>query len=184
MNVKEAPVPGVLVIEPKRFGDARGFFFETYHQRRYLEIGIPAAFVQDNYSRSVKGTLRGLHYQLPHAQGKLVQVIAGAVWDVAVDVRRGSPTFGRWFGLELSGENGRQLWVPAGFAHGFCVLSDSADFLYKCTDFYAPECEHGLAWDDPDIGVQWPVEAPLLSKKDQAAPRLKDAISLPAFVTL
>jgi dTDP-4-dehydrorhamnose 3,5-epimerase len=132
-------LPGVLLVEPKVFGDGRGFFYESYQQRRYAEAGIPGPFVQDNVSRSARGTLRGLHFQHPRAQGKLVSVLAGAVFDVAVDIRRGSPTFARWFGVELSGENKRQLWVPPGFAHGFCVLSETADFAYKCTDYYAPE---------------------------------------------
>jgi dTDP-4-dehydrorhamnose 3,5-epimerase len=181
VKVETTPIPGVLVIEPKRFGDARGFFVEQFHSKRYAEHGISGPFVQDNYSRSAKGTLRGLHYQLPHAQGKLVQVVAGAVWDVAVDIRRGSPAFGKWFGLELSAENGRQLWVPPGLAHGFCVTSDSADFVYKCTDFYSPESERGVAWNDPELGITWPVEHPILSKKDEAAARLKDAAPLPVF---
>jgi dTDP-4-dehydrorhamnose 3,5-epimerase len=137
--------------------------------------------VQDNFSRSSKGILRGLHFQEPNAQGKLVQVLAGAVYDVAVDIRRGSPTFGRWVGVELSADNRRQLWVPPGFAHGFCVLSESADFHYKCTDFYSPTSEHGIAWNDPDLGIPWPVTSPLLSAKDSAAPRLKDAPLLPTY---
>ena len=181
MKISETALPGVLLLEPKRFGDDRGFFMEFFHARRYAEAGIPGPFVQDNFSRSAKGILRGLHFQQPHAQGKLVQVFAGAVYDVAVDVRRGSPTFGKWVGVELSADNRRQLWVPAGFAHGFCVLSESADFHYKCTDFYSPATEQGIAWNDPDLGIPWPVTSPLLSPKDSAAPRLKDAPVLPVY---
>jgi dTDP-4-dehydrorhamnose 3,5-epimerase len=181
MKVSETGLPGVLLIEPKVFGDSRGFFLETYHAGRYAEAGIPAAFVQDNLSRSSRGTLRGLHFQEPNAQGKLVQVLAGAVYDVAVDVREGSPHFGRWVAYELSAENKRQLWIPQGFAHGFCVISESADFSYKCTDFYAPPCERGIAWNDPALGIPWPVEAPLLSAKDAQAPRLADAPLLPTY---
>nr|WP_227027722.1 dTDP-4-dehydrorhamnose 3,5-epimerase [Corallococcus soli] len=174
-------LPEVLLLEPKVFGDDRGFFLESYNAKRYADAGIPGPFVQDNLSRSVKGTLRGLHFQEPNAQGKLVQCLAGAVWDVAVDVRRGSPTFGRWVAAELSFENKRQLWVPPGFAHGFCVLSDSADFFYKCTALYSPETERSVHWNDPDLAIPWPVSAPLLSGKDQQAPRLKDAPVLPIF---
>ena len=181
MKVTETPLPGVLLIEPQVFGDARGFFMETYQADRYGALGIPRVFVQDNLSRSVKGTLRGLHLQEPKPQGKLVQVLAGAVFDVAVDVRRGSPTFGKWYGVELSEANKRQMWVPPGFAHGFCVLTDSADFLYKCTELYAPESERSVLWNDPDIGIAWPVQAPLLSKKDAAAPRLREAPVLPTY---
>ena len=181
MKISETELPGVLLLEPKRFGDDRGFFMELFHEKRYAEAGIPGPFVQDNFSRSAKGILRGLHFQQPHAQGKLVQVFAGTVYDVAVDIRRGSPTFGRWVGMELSADNRRQLWVPAGFAHGFCVLSESADFHYKCTDFYSPASEHGIAWNDPDLGIPWPVKSPLLSPKDSAAPRLKDAPVLPDY---
>jgi dTDP-4-dehydrorhamnose 3,5-epimerase len=181
MNIRETSLPGVLLIEPKVFGDTRGFFVELYHAARYAESGIPGPFVQDNYSRSVKGTLRGLHFQEPQAQGKLVQVIAGAVYDVAVDVRQGSPSFGRWFATELTAEGARQLYVPPGFAHGFCVLSDTADFMYKCTAPYAPAHERGVAWNDPDLAIPWPVERPTLSPKDAGAPRLKDAPHLPAY---
>ncbi|MFY0521859.1 dTDP-4-dehydrorhamnose 3,5-epimerase [Archangium gephyra] len=181
MNVLKTELPGVLLLEPKRFGDDRGFFMEMFHAKRYADAGIPGPFVQDNFSRSAKGILRGLHFQEPHAQGKLVQVLAGAVYDVVVDVRRGSPTFGRFVGLELSVDNRRQLWVPAGFAHGFCVLSESADFHYKCTDVYMPASERGIAWNDPDLGIPWPVTSPLLSPKDSAAPRLKDAPVLPVY---
>jgi len=181
MNRLDTGLPDVILLEPKRFGDDRGFFMEMFHAKRYEEAGIAGPFVQDNFSRSAKGILRGLHFQEPNAQGKLVQVLAGAVYDVAVDIRRGSPTFGRWVGVELSADNRRQLWVPAGFAHGFCVLSESADFHYKCTDFYSPATERGIAWNDPDLGIPWPVTSPLLSAKDSAAPRLKDAPLLPSY---
>ncbi|SEU19027.1 dTDP-4-dehydrorhamnose 3,5-epimerase [Stigmatella erecta] len=182
MKVTETAIPGVLLIEPKVFGDARGFFLETFHAQRYADAGIPGPFVQDNYSRSVKGTLRGLHFQEPQPQGKLVQVVAGAVFDVAVDIRRGSPTFGKWVGVELSAENRRQLWVPPGFAHGFCVTSESADFQYKCTALYAPQNERSLLWNDPDLGITWPLDGePKLSAKDAAAVRLKDAPLLPTY---
>jgi dTDP-4-dehydrorhamnose 3,5-epimerase len=181
MHVTPLALPEVLLVEPKVFGDDRGFFLETYHAERYRAAGIDAVFVQDNWSRSVKGTLRGLHFQHPRGQGKLVSCTRGAVFDVAVDVRRGSPTFGKWVGTELSEQNKRQLWLPVGFAHGFCVMSDEADFLYKCTDVYVPEDDAGVAWNDPDIGVVWPVQSPLLSKKDVVAPRLKDAPRLPEY---
>ncbi len=182
MKVIPTEIPGVLILEPKVFGDERGFFLETFHAKRYADAGIPGPFVQDNYSRSVKGTLRGLHFQEPQAQGKLVQVVAGAVYDVAVDIRRGSPTFGKWVGVELSSENKRQFWVPPGFAHGFCVLSESADFQYKCTALYAPENERAIIWNDPDLAIPWPISgAPKLSAKDAAAPRLKDAPVLPVY---
>jgi dTDP-4-dehydrorhamnose 3,5-epimerase len=182
VKVIPTEIPGVLILEPKVFGDERGFFLETFHAKRYADAGIPGPFVQDNYSRSVKGTLRGLHFQEPQAQGKLVQVVAGAVYDVAVDIRKGSPTFGRWVGVELSAENKRQFWVPPGFAHGFCVLSESADFQYKCTALYAPENERAIIWNDPDLAIPWPISgAPKLSAKDAAAPRLKDAPMLPVY---
>jgi dTDP-4-dehydrorhamnose 3,5-epimerase len=182
VKVLPTEIPGVLIIEPKVFGDERGFFLETFHTQRYADAGIPGPFVQDNYSRSVKGTLRGLHFQEPQPQGKLVQVVAGAVYDVAVDIRKGSPTFGKWVGVELSSENKRQFWVPPGFAHGFCVLSESADFQYKCTALYAPENDRGIRWDDPDLAIPWPLSGALkLSAKDAAAPRLKDAPVLPVY---
>lgn len=182
MNIVQTSIPGVLIIEPKLFGDERGFFLETFQAQRYEEAGIYGPFVQDNLSRSVKGTLRGLHFQEPRAQGKLVSVLAGSVYDVAVDVRRGSPTFGKWVGVELSAENRRQFWVPPGFAHGFCVTSESADFAYKCTELYAPQYDAGIAWNDPELAIPWPVTEPLLSKKDAAAPRLRDATVLPTYV--
>ncbi|RKH12727.1 dTDP-4-dehydrorhamnose 3,5-epimerase [Corallococcus sp. CA053C] len=181
MKVRPTELPEVLLLEPRVFGDSRGFFVETFHAQRYADAGIPGTFVQDNLSRSVKGTLRGLHFQEPNGQGKLVQVLAGSVWDVVVDVRKGSPTFGRWMGAELSSGNKWQLWIPPGFAHGFCVLSDSADFFYKCTAQYAPESERSVLWNDPDLAIPWPVREPLLSEKDQRAPRLKDAPVLPVF---
>jgi dTDP-4-dehydrorhamnose 3,5-epimerase len=181
MKVSDTPLPGVRLIELDSFADARGFFFELYQARRYLEAGIDQPFVQDNFSRSVKDTLRGLHFQEPHPQGKLVQVLQGSVFDVAVDIRRGSPTFGRWFSIELSGENKRQLWIPPGFAHGFCVTSASADFLYKMTEYYVPEVDRAIAWNDPALGIPWPTQAPLLSKKDAAARPLSEAPVLPSF---
>jgi len=182
MNVIETALPGVLIIEPKVFGDARGFFLETWQQNRYAELGIPGPFVQDNLSFSTRGVLRGLHYQQPYAQGKLLSVIQGEVFDVAVDIRRGSPTFGQWTGVTLSGDNHRQFWVPAGFAHGFCVLSETAYFTYKCTEIYAPQAEGAVAWNDPDIGIDWPLQEVSLSAKDQQSLRLKDipAERLPA----
>jgi dTDP-4-dehydrorhamnose 3,5-epimerase len=179
VKVLETQLPGVLVLEPKRFGDERGIFMELFHAERYAEFGIPGPFVQDNFSRSAKGILRGLHFQEPHPQGKLVQVLAGAVYDVVVDIRRGSPTFGQWVGMVLSADDRRQMWVPAGFAHGFCVISKSADFHYKCTDYYSPASERGIAWNDPDLGIPWPVNSPVLSPKDAAAPRLREAPVLP-----
>ena len=175
MTVSETSIPGVLILEPRVFGDDRGFFCETYHAERYREAGIDAAFVQDNLSRSERGTLRGLHFQRPpHAQGKLVSVLEGSVYDVAVDLRRGSPTFGDWVGVELSAENGRQMYVPPGLAHGFAVTSETALFAYKCSAFYAPEAEGALRWDDPELGIAWPVDVPRLSDKDRVAPTWAD----------
>lgn len=175
MNVIETKIPGVLILEPKVFGDARGFFMETWQQQRYAGIDISGPFVQDNLSFSSRGVLRGLHYQQPHTQGKLVSVIQGEVFDVAVDIRRGSATFGQWVGVSLSGDNHRQFWIPPGFAHGFCVLSDTAYFTYKCTDVYTPRAEGGIAWNDPDISIEWPLAVRVvLSEKDQAYPRLRD----------
>jgi len=181
MKVTPTELPEVLLVEPRVFRDARGHFYEGYHARRYAEAGIPGAFVQDNHSRSVRGTLRGLHFQEPRAQGKLVQVLRGRVFDVAVDIRRGSPRFGRWMGIELSDDEPRQLWIPPGFAHGFCVLSESADFFYKCTELYAPELDRTIAWNDPAIGVRWPLAEPLLSSKDREAPLLSRAPVLPSY---
>lgn len=174
MRFIEAGLPGVIVIEPDVFEDTRGYFLETYHAKKYADAGIPGPFVQDNFSRSVRGTLRGLHYQRSHPQGKLVSASEGMVFDVAVDIRPGSATFGKWFGMELSAENKRQLYIPPGFAHGFCVLSEVAAFTYKCTDFYAPQDEDGILWNDPAIGIPWPVSVPLLSPKDQAYKCLAD----------
>ena len=170
MKVTPTAIPDVLIIEPKVFGDARGFFFESFNQKAFNEAtGLNETFVQDNHSRSAKGVLRGLHYQLQQPQGKLVRVVRGAVFDVAVDIRKSSPTFGYWAGVELSEDNHRQLWVPAGFAHGFLVLSESADFLYKTTDYYAPAHERCIAWNDPAIGIAWPEGlTPQLSAKDLA----------------
>jgi len=178
MQVRPTAIPEVVVLEPQVFGDARGFFFESFNQREFeAAIGGPVAFVQDNHSRSGRNVLRGLHYQLPHPQGKLVRVVLGEVFDVAVDLRRGSPTFRRWVGEVLSAENRRQMWVPEGFAHGFLVLSDSADFLYKTTDYYHPEADRCIRWDDPDLAVEWPLggAAPILAAKDAAGRRLADA---------
>jgi len=174
MKITETSLPGVFLIEPKKFGDNRGFFLETFRSDLFEEAGISAQFVQDNHSRSSKGVLRGLHYQLVQPQGKFVRVATGAVFDVAVDVRRGSPNFGQWFGAELSEDNMNMMYVPPGFAHGFVVLSDTADFIYKCTDYYHPESEQGIAWDDPDIGVEWPISDVMLSEKDKLNPKLKD----------
>ncbi len=168
MELIQTAIPEVLLIEPDVFGDHRGFFLETWNRDRYLTAGFPdVEFVQDNHSRSCKGVLRGLHFQLNHPQGKLVQVATGSVFDVAVDIRVGSPTFAQWVGHELTEKNHHQLWIPPGFAHGFCVLSEVADFTYKCTDIYRPDDESGIIWSDPDIGVEWSVEAPNLSTKDQ-----------------
>ncbi|MYN42819.1 dTDP-4-dehydrorhamnose 3,5-epimerase [Duganella sp. FT109W] len=178
MNVIKTPLEGLLVLEPKVFGDDRGFFFESFNARRFGELtGFTGEFVQDNHSRSSKGVLRGLHYQIQQAQGKLVRATAGSVFDVAVDIRKSSPTFGQWFGIELSAENKRQVWIPPGFAHGFVVTSDSAEFLYKTTDYWAPEHERAILWNDPAIGIDWPAleAAPLLSGKDQAAALLANA---------
>ncbi len=181
MNVDATPLPGVLLITPRVFSDARGFFMETFHAEKYAAHGVPGPFVQDNWSHSVKDTLRGLHFQNPNAQGKLVCVTRGAVFDVAVDVRVGSPHFGKWYGCELSESNRKQLWVPPGFAHGFCCMSDETDFLYKCTALYAPASEHSILWNDPAIGIEWPTKHPLLSKKDLEAPVLASA-GLPSFL--
>jgi dTDP-4-dehydrorhamnose 3,5-epimerase len=174
-------LPGVILVEPAVHGDARGFFVETYHERRYVENGITKHFVQDNHSKSKRGTLRGLHAQLKNPQGKLVRAVEGEILDVAVDVRRGSPTFGQWVAEKLSAENFRQLWVPEGFVHGFCVLSPWAQVEYKVTAFYDREDEFGVAWNDPDLGIDWPVKEPLLSDRDRAAPRLRDVEELPVY---
>jgi dTDP-4-dehydrorhamnose 3,5-epimerase len=178
MKVTETSLPGVLLIEPKVFGDARGFFLESWNARAFREAtGVDAAFVQDNHSRSVRGVLRGLHYQLVRPQGKLVRVVSGEVFDVAVDLRRSSPTFGRWTGVRLDAATHRQLWIPPGFGHGFLVLSETADFLYKTTEYWSPEHDRSLAWNDPTVGIEWPLAgtAPTLAAKDASAPRLADA---------
>ena len=174
MKVIETALPGVLIIEPKAFGDHRGFFLETFQVERYREAGITLPFVQDNHSRSQRGVLRGLHFQKTRPQGKLVSVSRGAVYDVAVDIDPTSATYGKFVGVELNDDNHRQMWVPPGYAHGFCVLSEVADFQYKCTDFYFPADEGGLAWNDPDVGISWPIEATQLSAKDANNPRLRD----------
>jgi len=183
MKVTQATIPDVLLVEPDRFGDARGFFQEIWHERRYADAGIAGPFVQDNMSLSGRGVLRGLHLQHPQGQGKLVFALQGEVFDVAVDLRVGSPTFGRWAGAVLSAEGGRQMWIPEGFAHGFCVLSESALFAYKCTAFYNRETELSVLWNDPEIGVDWPLADPLVSDKDAAAPPLAaiDRGRLPAY---
>lgn len=170
-------LPEVLILEPKVFGDERGFFFESFNQRDFEQAtGLNVQFVQDNHSRSVHGVLRGLHYQIQHAQGKLVRVTQGAVFDVAVDLRRSSPNFGKWAGVELSADNKRQLWIPLGFAHGFVVTSESAEFLYKTTDYWYPEYERSLLWNDPDVGIPWPIQSePRLAVKDAAGKRLREA---------
>ncbi len=178
MKFTPTDIPNVVLIEPQVYGDDRGFFMETWHAGKFAEAGLDLNFVQDNHSRSRRGTLRGLHYQLGRPQGKLARVIAGEVFDVAVDLRRHSPTFGRWVGMTLSAANKKMLWVPPGFAHGFYVLSDEADFLYKCTEFYAAEDERVLRWDDPELAIDWPLSPgspPLLSAKDEAGTRWRDA---------
>lgn len=175
MNVIETDLPGVVIVEPRVFGDARGFFLETWHQERFAKHPLlPNTFVQDNHSRSARGVLRGLHVQVRHPQGKLVRVAHGSVFDVAADIDPNSTTFGRWVGVELSDTNHRQLYIPPGYAHGFCVLSETADFEYKCTDFYHPDDERGIAWNDEQLGIDWPVAHPTLSKRDVANPTLKE----------
>lgn len=178
MRIRRMRIPEVLVVEPDVFEDERGFFMETWQERRFREAGLDAGFVQDNRSRSVRGILRGLHYQIRQPQGKLLSVVRGEVYDVAVDMRRSSPTFGHWVGMSLSDANKLMLWVPPGFAHGFYVVSDTVDFEYKCTDFYAPEQERTVAWDDPDLNIDWPLlagESPILSRKDAAGVAFRDA---------
>jgi dTDP-4-dehydrorhamnose 3,5-epimerase len=181
LNVSETSLPGVLVIEPRVFGDARGFFMETYRADIFLQAGIEMPFVQDNHSRSARGVLRGLHYQEPNGQGKLVRCTRGALFDVAVDIRVGSPHFRKWFGVELSEANKKMMWVPPGFAHGFCALTDETDLVYKCTAYYDAANDRSILWNDPDIGIEWPVAEPALSAKDANAPRLKDATVLPKY---
>ena len=174
MKLTETELEGVLIIEPSVYEDARGFFLETYHRNRYREFGIRSDFVQDNMSFSRKRTVRGLHFQHPQDQAKLVQVAKGTVFDVVVDIRRGSPAFGKWVGIFLSDEENRQLFIPEGFAHGFCVVSEKAVFIYKCSDFYDPACERGILWSDPDLAIDWPVEDVLVSEKDMQLPHLRD----------
>ena len=185
MKVAPTALPGVVIIEPQVFEDKRGFVFESFHAARYGAAGLPERFVQDNHARSQPGTLRGLHYQLRQPQGKLIRVIAGAVFDVAVDIRRGSPTFARWVGVELSAANKRQLFIPPGFAHGYCVSSpEASEVEYKCTAYYAPDDERGLAWNDPTIAIAWPVTTPVISDKDKVLPRLtRDSADLPMYQT-
>ena len=180
MKVIETKLPGVLIIEPEVFGDRRGFFLETFHKERYAQCGIPGeglSLVQDNHSRSRKGVLRGLHFQIRHPQGKLVSVTSGQVFSVVADACPDSPTFRQWIGIELSDHNHRQLWVQPGYAHGFCVLSESADVLYKCTDYYHPDDEGGVRWDDPALKIEWPIKAPIISHKDLKWPLLTEAAS-------
>lgn len=172
IQVRHTALPDVLLLEPKVFADQRGFFLETYHSRKYAESGLDIVFVQDNHSRSRKNTLRGLHYQVGHPQGKLVWAAAGEIFDVAVDIRKGSPTFGKWVGVTLTETNHLQLYIPPGFAHGFCVTSETADLMYKCTDFYYPEDDFGILWNDPELGINWPVADPILSTKDASLPHL------------
>ncbi|MBF0433265.1 MAG: dTDP-4-dehydrorhamnose 3,5-epimerase [Fibrobacteria bacterium] len=174
MEIVKTEISGLIVLKPDVFGDTRGFFMESYNQERYAEYGITETFVQDNMSRSTKGVLRGLHYQIPYTQGKLVYVMEGEVLDVAVDIRKGSPTFGQWKGFTLTAENKKQLYIPPGFAHGFEVLSDSALFCYKCTEFYHPECDKGILWNDPTIAIEWQTKEPSLSEKDKRHSLLKD----------
>lgn len=175
LKCTDTALAGVLAIDPVVFGDQRGFFLQTHHRRQYGELGVAGPFVQDNCSFSRCGAIRGLHYQLQHPQGKLIYVVAGEIFDVAVDIRVGSPTFGKWIGLWLSGDNHRQIYVPEGFAHGFAVTSESAHVIYKCTDFYTAGDDYGILWSDPDIGIDWPIDEPTLSDKDRANPKLADA---------
>jgi dTDP-4-dehydrorhamnose 3,5-epimerase len=181
LNVSQTSLPGVLLLEPKVLTDERGFFMVTYHREHFRAAGIDAEFVQDNHSRSARGVLRGLHFQEPKPQGKLVRCTRGALFDVAVDIRRGSPTFGRWYGVELTDANKRMLWIPPGFAHGFCALEDGSDLVYKCTALYDQSSDRTILWNDPAIGIQWPITAPTLSAKDSAAPPLNAAPSLPTY---
>jgi dTDP-4-dehydrorhamnose 3,5-epimerase len=167
MRFIDTPLEGIIVIEPDVYEDARGFFMELYHTDKYAKVGLPSRFVQDNFAKSVYGALRGLHYQRRHPQGKLVTAMEGTIFDVAVDIRQESPSFGQWYGVELSAENKRQVYIPPGFAHGYCVLSKTASVVYKCTDFYVPDDERGIIWNDPGVNVSWPISAPLLSSKDQ-----------------
>jgi len=185
VKVIETEIPGVLIIEPDVYRDERGFFLETFRDSRYAEVGVAGPFVQDNHSKSCRNTLRGLHAQCEHSQGKLVWVTNGEVFDVAVDIRKGSPTFGKWVGSTLSADTFRQMYIPPGFAHGFCVMSETAQFVYKCTDYYCKEDEITVLWNDPDIGIEWPLSDPILSEKDRTAPRLSELTDrLPDYPTL
>ncbi|MDQ6689537.1 MAG: dTDP-4-dehydrorhamnose 3,5-epimerase [Gemmatimonadota bacterium] len=185
LEIRETELPGVFIVTPRVFRDERGFFLESFNAATFAEAGIDARFVQDNHSRSAKGVLRGMHYQLNRPQGKLVRAVRGRIFDVAADIRRGSPTFGKWVGVTLDDNDMSALWIPAGFAHGFCALSDGVDVTYKCTEFYAPEDERGVLWNDPLLGIQWPVENPLVAAKDLSYPLLqKESSDLPAFVAL
>ena len=185
MIIQETALPGVLIIEPKVFRDDRGFFLEAFNEQRFAASGLPTTFRQDNHSRSLRNVLRGLHYQLRRPQGKLLTVVSGVVFDVAVDIRRGSPHFGQWFGATLSADKPQYIWIPPGFAHGFCVLSEAADFLYKCTELYVPEDEAGIAWNDPTLRIHWPIEKPLLSPKDSRYKTILDsATELPVFTNI
>ncbi|MBA3947390.1 MAG: dTDP-4-dehydrorhamnose 3,5-epimerase [Herpetosiphonaceae bacterium] len=179
MEVIRTKLDGVVVLKPQVFPDVRGFFTESYNQRTMDELGINTVFVQDNHSRSIRHTLRGMHYQVNGGQAKLLRCAQGEIFDVAVDLREGSPTFGQWFGQTLSAENFLQMYVPVGFAHGFCVLSETADLLYKCTSYYSPKDERGLAWNDPTVGITWPITEPILSARDQHHPRLGEATTFP-----
>lgn len=181
MKFHDTALPGVKIVEPTVFPDDRGYFHEIHHRDKFIDAGIDVTFVQDNHSHSTKGTIRGFHFQEPNAQGKLVRAVNGEILDVAVDIRRGSPHFGKWISQILSSENKLQMWVPAGFAHALCVLSETADVIYKCTDVYAPQDEHSIIWDDPDIGVDWPIAMPTLSAKDLAAPTLENSPILPEY---
>lgn len=181
MQVTPTDLPEVKLIEPVVFRDERGFFLESFHAGKFRDAGLPVAFVQDNHSRSVTGVLRGLHYQLRHPQGKLLRVVTGRAFDVVVDIRRGSPRFGQWIGIELSADDHRQLYVPPGFAHGFCALSEVTDFLYKCTDVYTPGDEYGIAWNDPDLAIDWPALDIILSDKDRVLPGLRGNANLPDY---
>jgi dTDP-4-dehydrorhamnose 3,5-epimerase len=178
MEIIQTSIPEVIVLAPPVFTDSRGYFLETYQQKKYAELGISQPFVQDNQSYSTKNVLRGLHFQLRYPQGKLVRVTQGTVFDVAIDIRRNSPTFGKWHGEILSADNRKQMYIPENFAHGFCVLSDSAEFLYKCTDFYVPGDEAGLIWNDPQLGIKWPIDEPILSSKDAVLPQMADILDL------
>ena len=182
MKITPSSIPEVLLIEPDVLGDSRGFFMESWHKKKYAEHNLDVDFVQDNHSRSGKNVLRGLHFQLDKPQGKLIRVTSGVVFDVAVDVRIGSPTFSQWVGIELSEENNKQLYIPPGFAHGFCVTSESADFLYKCTEYYSPQSEHGILWSDPEIGIEWPGDNFIISDRDSKCKCMKDMMEfLPAY---